>query len=195
VAGYEPDACFAAFPSQAGNSGVKIATYAADGAANANFRTAFAQAFGVAPVVTPHAISDAQCGALAFIRDTGSYPSSKVALQLETDQPSSTVPLSGSIQGSRGARLYLLAVDTDGKVIDLDGFLAASGHFVVPVNFQGATTSKVQLLVAVASPAALDALAHMEKGTEAAAFFAALGGEAKARNIAINVAVQPFTMQ
>lgn len=121
-----------------------------------------------ADVVRKLDIIDArQCAALDALRQSASYPASRIGLSLEQTTLKSGDSLKARVLGAGGLNVALLLVDDNGVVQDLTRFASLDGDVVVidaPVARSGGARTTLQMLVVLGGRAGDFALADQMGG-------------------------------
>jgi hypothetical protein len=121
-----------------------------------------------ADVVRKLDIIDArQCAALDALRQSASYPASRIGLALEQTTLKSGDSLKARVLGAGGLNVALLLVDDNGVVQDLTRFASLDGDVVVidaPVARSGGARTTLQMLVVLGGRAGDFALADQMGG-------------------------------
>ena len=153
---------------------------------------AYAARFSARPGVALRGVTPAQCGALRFVGALAGRAEAPPALAIDSDRLISGGGIVGRVGGSAGRSLWLFLVSSGGGVHDLSPRLRAEadGSFTFEFGLElppGEDGPVPQLLVAVASRAALVSAAAAPEGAAAAemlprvlAEIAETGGEAAA---------------
>lgn len=107
-------------------------------------------------------IDSRQCAALDALRQSTSYPASRIGLALEQTTLQSGDSLKARVLGAGGLNVALLLVDDNGVVQDLTRFASLDGDVVVidaPVARSGGARTTLQMLVVLGGRAGDFALA------------------------------------
>ncbi|BCH25449.1 hypothetical protein MesoLjLb_52340 [Mesorhizobium sp. L-8-3] len=138
--------------------------------------------------VRGHVVTDAQCAALAFAGGLEGYPEPRLLVELAVSEIASGDELSGRISNLSRNRLYLVVVDDEGKVQEVEQlFLESDGTvgFRAPLTLTDGPVGTEQLLVAIASDEALETFS-LQEGEQAAAFFDELRAEIRRRGSTVD---------
>lgn len=138
-----------------------------------------------------HVVTDAQCAALAFAVGLEGYPEPSLLVELAVPEIASGKELSGRIANLSRKRLYLVVVDDEGKVQEVQNlFLESEGTvgFRAPLTLTDGPVGTEQLLVAIASDEALETFS-LQEGKQAAAFFDELRAEIRRRGNTIDFGI------
>lgn len=141
-----------------------------------------------------HEVTAQQCGALSFARRLPGYPLPALDIRPEVRTIESGAYLSGRIREPKRKWLYLLLVDDEGKVEEIqDLFQEAGGSigFSAPMTLKHGPVSTVQILVALASDEPLETVTEHD-GEQADAYFAALADEIARANGAVDFGLTYF---
>ncbi|MCT7374130.1 hypothetical protein [Chelativorans salis] len=179
LAGYDADNCFLALPSRGKGGRVTIDGFALKPAEVSRFTAELASLTGVDVEPSGHSVSPDQCRALSFARGLAAYPTPGLSIRLEAQSIRSGTYLSGQVGNLRRGMLYLIVIDDEGKVQEIDQlFQGAAGEigFEAPMTLTRGPVETVQLLLAVASDVPLTTFASHE-GETAETYFAALAEE------------------
>ncbi|MEM8578699.1 MAG: hypothetical protein AAGF60_12680 [Pseudomonadota bacterium] len=104
-------------------------------------------------------IDPRQCPALDALRQTASYPASRLGIALDSADLTSGDTLTGRVVGAGGRFLTLLVVDDNGVVQDLAPFTRLDGNtpvFEVPIARAGPTRATRQVIVAIGTTQPID---------------------------------------
>ena len=108
-------------------------------------------------------VDQRQCAVLDALRQSQSYPASRIGLAIENTSLKSGESLKARVLGAGGLNVVLLLVDDNGVVQDLTRFATLDGDVVVidaPVARSGAPRSTLQMLVVLGSRSGGFALAN-----------------------------------
>lgn len=128
--------------------------------------------------VNARTVTRDQCGALSFARRLAGYPVPALDVRLEKRSITSGAFLSGRIENLARRMLYLLLVDDEGKVEEIDNLFHAENAigFSAPMTLEDGPVETVQILVAIASDEPL-ATVSVHDGANADVYFHALEDE------------------
>lgn len=146
--------CVVAVPTGVGLQQASISAFADAPEKVARLGDEYERRSGVDLRAHTQAVSQPQCGALAFARDLAQYPNFPLSLTLSPPQIGSGQELAGVISGLRKDTLYLMVVDDEGKaelVQSYTGLRVNVMPFHAPMTLTSGPVSTVQLLVAIAS--------------------------------------------
>ncbi len=194
IAGYDGGDCFFVRAVETSDDAVAIEGF---GRSPVPFRAldeAFRAALGIKADIAMRRVAEGQCPALAFLRRLGAGPATAMSLDLATASLAVGQRLSGTLSGLDGRAASVLLVDDAGAVRPLPITRTGSGDD--SLSFDLPTTAalgngKLQLVLAVASPAALESLRGAEP-TRAGRLFPRALEEAERRNVPLTAAVVPF---
>jgi hypothetical protein len=144
-----------------------------------------------------HRITPAQCEALSFARSVSPDPVAQLPITSDSAEISSGAELSGAIHNFSRKWLYLVVVDDEGTVQELDDLSRnADGTigFRAPLTLTDGPVNTVQLLLAIASDSALETFAQRE-GENARPYFAALATEISALRQGVEVGIAGFVIR
>ncbi|WP_299287416.1 hypothetical protein [uncultured Tateyamaria sp.] len=131
------------------------------------------------PIQTREEIDLRQCATLDVLRQSDSYPASRIGLALDSSSLVSGDSLSGRVIGAEGLFVTLLLVDDNGVVQDMTPFVRLEGNtpvFEAPVARSGPNRATRQILLALGTQGA--PLAVTERiGNVAQDVFAPIPGE------------------
>ncbi|WEX10858.1 hypothetical protein [Chelativorans sp. AA-79] len=142
-------------------------------------RSEIARRVGVPVEARSHEVSEEQCRALSFARALSARPIPALAIEPDMRVVPSGGILSGHVGNFGRKWVYLLLVDDEGKVEEVqDLFREANGAigFRAPVTLEDGPVETVQILLALASDSPLETVASHDK-KHAAAYFPALATE------------------
>lgn len=109
------------------------------------------------PVQTREEIDLRQCALLDALRQSESYPASRIGLAIDSTTLTSGDTLSGRVIGAGGLFVTLLLIDDNGVVQDMAPFVTIDGRtpvFEAPVARSGPSRATRQILVALGTPTA-----------------------------------------
>src|SRR5690606_20528219 len=138
-----------------------------------------------------------QCGALSFARTLPGYPLPALDIRPEVRTIESGAYLSGRIREPKRKWLYLLLVDDEGKVEEIqDLFREAGGSigFSAPMTLKHGPVSTVQILVALASDEPLETVTQHDRGP-ADAYSARQADEVARGNGPVGVGIPDFLVR
>ena len=136
-----------------------------------------------------HQVTEAQCGAVNFVRRLRNQSGTARRLDIRTETLAGGPVLSGTAGGFGGDNLELLLVGADGRVEKLMSLLTPSGQ----TRRNGKGAAQQQLLVAVVSALPIEALkpAVLDKADR---LFGVIFAETQQANNMVNAAVKYFEL-
>jgi serine/threonine-protein kinase len=144
---YDGGDCFLIIPLKIAEGDTRIEVYGVNRAPFAVLDGEFARQTGFRAGISRQQVTEAQCGAVNFVRRLRNQSGTARRLDIRTDTLASGPVLPGTVGGFGGENLELLLVGADGRVEKLRSLLRPSGQTVQP-----------QLLVAVVSRLPIEAL-------------------------------------
>jgi hypothetical protein len=192
----EPRQCFLALASARGNV-IEVKGYAATVERIGELGRRINQLIEAPAAVHGHLVTDAQCAALTFASDLPAYPEQPLAVQTARPQVRSGEVLTGRIHNFRRSRLYLIIIDDDGKVQELEDLRPEAGNtvsFRAPLTLTDGPVGTVQLLLAIASDHALLTFSAHE-GTQAEPYFEQLRNEILKQGNPVDFGVASFIVR
>ena len=149
----------------------------------------FARENGFRAGISRHQVTEAQCGAVNFVRRLRNQSSTARRLDMHTEPLAGGPVLSGTVGGFGGDNLELLLVGADGHVEKLRSLLTPSGQ----TRRNGKGAAQPQLLVAVVSALPIEALkpAVLDK---ADSLFGIVFAEMQQAGNMVNAAVKYFEL-
>lgn len=193
IAQYEGGECFLLMPVSIAATSVVIEAYGQTMGPFRDLDEAFRRAQGFEADIGVRRVSSGQCAAVSFLRRIARAPSPPVQLSIAESSLTVGQALSGTLSLLDGREASLLLVGDDGTMRPVpakDGGRDASLSFSIPTGPE-LGNEKLQLLIAVASPAGLASLSAHTPGAEGKLFADALA-EAARTNQAVAVAVRSF---
>jgi serine/threonine-protein kinase len=183
---YDGGDCFLIVPLKIAEGDTQIEVYGGSRAPFTALDGEFARANGFRAEISRHQVTEAQCGAVNFVRRLRNQNSTARRL---TETLASGPVLSGTAGGFGGDNLELLLVGADGRVEKLTSLLTPSGQ--TRRNSQGG--AQPQLLVAVVSALPIEALkpASLDKADR---LFGVIFAETQQANNMVNAAVKYFEL-
>jgi hypothetical protein len=179
LADYEGDGCFLALPSPGLEGRVRLDGFSVALETTARFAEQLVHLTGIEVETTGHTVSADQCRALSFARSLATYPAPGLQIRPSSRSIASGDVLVGSIKNVHKKMLYLLVIDDEGKVQEIQNlFQDTTGQigFAAPMTLTRGKVQTEQLLIAIASDEPLETFASHE-GQHAEAYFAALADE------------------
>lgn len=163
--GYKGGVCFFASAMAVSADKVAIEGYGRSVEPFETMLSAFERRFGIAPDLGLRPITDAQCAAADFLRRFPNDPGETPKLSIERHDLTTADPMRGNVTAAEGARTYLLLVDHEGLVHNLDARLERSGNtarFDIPLGFGSAappgSKPSPQILIAIAGKDRLETM-------------------------------------
>jgi serine/threonine-protein kinase len=144
---YDGGDCFLIIPLKIAEGDTRIEVYGGSRAFSAALDGEFARQNGFRAGISRHQVTEAQCGAVNFVRRLRNQSGTARRLDSRTETLASGTVLSGTVGGFGGENLELLLVGADGRVEKLRSLLRPSGQ-----------TAQPQLLVALVSDLPIEAL-------------------------------------
>jgi hypothetical protein len=144
---YDGGDCFLIVPLKIAEGDTRIEVYGGNRAPFAVLDGEFARQTGFRAGISRQQVTEAQCGAVNFVRRLRNQSGTARRLDIRTDTLASGPVLPGTVGGFGGENLELLLVGADGRVEKLRSLLRPSGQ-----------TAQPQLLVAVVSGLPIEAL-------------------------------------
>jgi serine/threonine-protein kinase len=143
----------------------------------------FARENGFSAGMSWHQVTEAQCGAVNFVRRLRDQSRTAGRLDIRTEAVAGGPVLSGTVGGFGGENLEVLLVGADGRVDKLRGLLRSSGQ-----------TAQPQLLVAVVSDLPIEALkpAVLDKADR---LFGVIFAETQQASNMVNAAMKYFKLE
>jgi serine/threonine-protein kinase len=189
--GYKGGNCFFAASMSASPGRIAIEGYGRSEEPFETMLSAFERRFGIAPELGLRPITDAQCPAADFLRRFPNTASETPDLSLEQQDLTTAESMRGQVTAAAGAQTYLLLVDHEGLVHNLEARLDRSGgaaRFDVPLGFGSAAPPGLQpspqILIAIAGKARLRTMGFA--GTPAAsAILPKIVDEVETRKLAV----------
>ncbi|MEL7166369.1 MAG: hypothetical protein AAGL96_12945 [Pseudomonadota bacterium] len=147
--------CALALPRRAGGDGVGISFIGATPSDLDTLATRILDGFDDTPAQTREILDPRQCAVLDAVRQTTTYPASRIGLALESTTLNSGDSLQARVLGSGGLFLTLVLIDDNGVVQDLARFTTLDGNDPVidaPVARSGPARDTRQVMVVLGSP-------------------------------------------
>jgi hypothetical protein len=199
--GYKGGNCFFAASMSVSSGRIAIEGYGRSEEPFETMLSAFARRFGIAPEFGLRPITDAQCAAADFLRRFPNAVSETPNLSLERQDLTTTERMRGKVTAAEGAQTYLLLVDHEGLVHNLEARLERSGNmarFDVPLGFGSAAPTgsepSPQILIAIAGKARLKTMGFA--GTpEASDLLPKISDEVEARKLAMATSARYFRVR
>lgn len=188
--------CFVAIAKPSADT-VAVDGYAAAGETLARLETDLAAIEDASVAMRRHRIASAQCDALAFTRGLNPDPVPRLTIRPDTPEIASGTELTGVVRDFGRKWLYLVVVDDEGKVQELDDLKPGPDGSIVfraPLTLTDGPVDTVQLLLAVASDEPLDTFATQD-GAPAGAYFQSLREEISAHPRPIDIGMAGFLIR
>ncbi|WP_353646407.1 hypothetical protein [Mesorhizobium sp. WSM2239] len=192
----EPRQCFLALASARGNV-IEVNGYAATVERTVELGRRISQLIETPAAVRGHLVADAQCAALTFASDLAAYPEQPLPVQTARPEVRSGEMLTGRIHNFRRRWLYLIIIDDDGKVQELQDLMPEAGNtvsFRAPLTLTDGPVGTVQLLLAIASDHPLLTFA-VHEGTQAQPYFEQLRKEILKQGNQVDFGVASFIVR
>jgi serine/threonine-protein kinase len=186
---YDGGDCFLLIPLKIAEGDTQIEVYGGSRAPFIGLDGEFARANGFRAGISWRQVTEAQCGAVNFVRRLRDQSGTARRLDISTETPASGPVLSATIGGFGGDNLELLLVGADGRVEKLRSLVTPSGQ--TRRNGQGGV--QPQLLVAVVSGLPIEALkpAALDKADR---LFGVIFAETHQAGNMVNAAVKYFEL-
>jgi serine/threonine-protein kinase len=186
---YDGGDCFLIVPLNIAGGDTQIEVYGGSRAPLTALDGEFARENGFRAGISWRQVTEAQCGALNFVRRLRNQSSTARRLDMRTEPLAGGPVQSGTVGGLGGDNLELLLVGADGRVEKLRSLLPPSGQ--ARRNSQG--VAQPQLLVAVVSGLPIEALkpAVLDKADR---LFGVIFAETQQANNTVNAAVKYFEL-
>jgi serine/threonine-protein kinase len=180
---YNGGDCFLIIPLKIAEGDTHIEVYGGGRAPFTALEGDFARQNGFRAGISRYQVTDAQCGAVNFVRRLRNQNGTARRLDIRTDTLASGPVLSGTVGGFGGENLELLLVGTDGRVEKLSSLLRPSGQ-----------TSQPRLAVAVVSRLPIEALKPpvLDKADR---LFGAIFAETQQASNMVNATVKYFKLE
>jgi serine/threonine-protein kinase len=184
---YDGGDCFLIVPLKIAEGDTRIEAYGGSPAPLTALDGEFARENGFRAVISWHQVTEAQCGAVNFVRRLRNQSGTARRPDTRPETLAGGPVLSGTVAGFGGDNLELLLVGADGRVEKLRSLLTPSGQ--ARRNSQGG--AQPQLLVAVVSGLPIEALkpAALDKADK---LFDVILAETQQANNMVNAAVKYF---
>jgi hypothetical protein len=172
---YDGGDCFLIIPLKIAEGDTRIEVYGGSRAPFTALDGEFARANGFRAEISPHQVTEAQCGAVSFVRRLRNQRGTARPLDIRAETLASGPGLSATVGGFGGDNLELLLVGADGRVEKLKSLLKGG--------------AQPQLLVAVVSGLPIEALkpAVLDKADR---LFGEIFAETQQANNMVNAAVK-----
>ena len=159
------NSCFLALPSISSKEKMILSGFSNEKSSWPNFQKALAENTRFETPGRLASISDAQCQVITFARQSNSYPSYSVSLQLDYSSIKNGEFIAGKIFIDEGRYLNFLLVDDEGTAININRFVNIEKNnstFQLQVNLTGGEVSTSQLLLAIVTDKTLDSMQSHE---------------------------------
>ena len=191
------NSCFLALPSISNQEKMVLSGFSNEKSSWPRFQKALVQntKFGIAGRLA--SISDAQCQVMTFARQSSSYPSYSVSLQLDYSTIKNGEFIAGKIFTDEGRYLNLLLVDDEGTAININQYVNIkknSSTFQLQVNLTGGEVSTSQLLLAIVTDKLLDSM-RSHAAMPATKLLQNVKMEIDTRNIDLDLALTAFEIR
>jgi hypothetical protein len=180
---YDGADCLLVIPLKIAEGDTRIEVYGRSRAPFTALDAEFALKIGFRAGISQHEVTEAQCGAVNFVRRLRNQGDRARRLDIRTETLTSSPVLFGTVSGFGGGNLELLLVGADGRVEKLTNLLTPSGQ-----------TAKPKLLVAVVSGLPIAALkpAMLDKADK---LFGAIIAETQQASNTVSAAVKYFKQE
>jgi len=202
VSAYDGGDCFFVEPVLIAEQKTTLEGYGSSAAPFEVLDYEFKRTNGFEATVGYHAVSARQCAAIGFLSRLRSPGGQRLRLDLSAGNLQSDGYISGSVSGFDNSRIELLMVDHVGMVQSLTELLKGAGDiktFIVNLRREDSGPPRLQLVLAVASNAALDALKPARPGSPeigpADRVFAKVLDEAQRSRQTLNAGVKSFNFE
>jgi hypothetical protein len=187
---YDGGDCFLIIPLKIVEGDTRIEVYGGGRAPFAALDGEFTRENGFSAEITRHQVTEAQCGAVNFVRRLRNQSGTARPPDIRTETQAGGPFLFGTVGGFGGDNLELLLVGADGRVEKLRNLLTPSGQ----TRRNGKGAAKPQLLVAVVSALPIEALkpAVLDKADR---LFGVIFAETQQANNMVNAAVKYFALK
>jgi serine/threonine-protein kinase len=184
---YDGGDCFLIIPLKVAEGDTRMEVYGSSSAPFAALDGEFARENGFRAEISRRQVTEAQCGAVNFVRRLRNQSGTARRLDNRTETLASGPGLTGTVGGFGGDNLELLLVGADGHLEKLRSLVTPSGQ--TRRNSKGG--AQPQLLVAVVSALPIEALkpAVLNKADR---LFGEISAEAQQANNMVNAAVKYF---
>jgi hypothetical protein len=186
---YDGGDCFLIVPLKIAEADTQIEVYGGSRAPFTSLDGEFARENGFRAVISRHQVTEAQCGAVNFVRRLRNQSGTARRLDIRTETQAGGPVQSATVGGFGGDNLELLLIGADGRVEKLRSLVTPSGQ--TRRSRQGA--AQPQLLVAVVSALPIEALkpAVLDKAYR---LFGEIFAETQQANNTVNAAVKYFEL-
>jgi serine/threonine protein kinase len=158
---YDGGNCFFILPIAVSQNAAVMEAFAASTANFEAFSDAFKRELGFSPAVGAREVSQAQCAAIRFLRQSRGERARTPRISLTATDVRSGDVLNGNIENIANQNIELLLVSESGQVQNLTSLTKPgtdSLSFSIGMQRNDGPTSAPQLLMVVATPRAIDAL-------------------------------------
>jgi hypothetical protein len=187
---YDGGDCFLIIPLKIAEGDTRIEVYGGSRGFSAALDGEFARQNGFRAGISRHQVTEAQCGAVNFVRRLRNQSGTGRRLDIRTETLPSGPVLSGLVGGFSGENLELLLVGADGRVEKVTSLLTPSG----PTRRNGQGGAQPQLLVAIVSGLPIGALkpAVLDKADR---LFEVIFAETQQASNVVNAAMKYFKLE
>lgn len=189
--------CFLALPVISNADKMVLTGFSNEKSSWPRFQKALAQNTKFGTTGRLASISDAQCQVIKFARQSNSYPSYSVSLQLDFPSIKNGEFIAGKIYINDGQHLDLLLVDDEGTAININRFVKIDkdySTFQLQVNLTGGEVSTSQLLLAIVTDRLLDST-QSHAPIRVTNLLQNIQLEISAKNINMNLALSGFVVE
>jgi eukaryotic-like serine/threonine-protein kinase len=186
---YDGGDCSLIIPLKIAEGDTRIEVYGGGRAPFTALEGEFARANGFKAEISRHQVTEAQCGAVNFVRRLRNQRGTARPLGIRAETLASGSVPSATVGGFDGDNLELLLVGADGRVEKLRSLLTPSGQ----TRRNGKGAAQPQLLVAVVSGLPIEALkpAVLDKADR---LFGVIFAETQQAGNVVNAAVKYFEL-
>jgi serine/threonine-protein kinase len=186
---YDGGDCFLIVPLKIAEGDTRIEVYGGSRAPFTTLDGEFARGNGFRAAISWHQVTEAQCGAVNFVRRLRNQSGTARPPDIRTETQAGGPILSGTVGGFAGDNMELLLVGADGRVEKLRSLLTPSGQ----TRRNGKGAAQPQLLVAVVSGLPIEALkpAVLDKADR---LFGVIIAETQQASNMVNAAVKYFEL-
>jgi serine/threonine-protein kinase len=180
---YDGGDCFLIVPLKIAEGDTRIEVYGGNRAPFTALDDEFVRKSGFRAGISRHQVTEAQCGAVNFVRRLRNQSGIAGRLDIRTEALAGGPVLSGTVGGFGGDNLELVLVGADGRVEKLRSLLTRSGQ-----------TAQPQLLIAIVSDLPIEALkpAVLDKADR---LFSIIFAETQQASNMVNAAMKYFKLE
>ncbi len=189
--------CFLALPSISSQEKMILSGFSNEKSSWPNFQKALVKNTRFETPGRLASISDAQCEVITFARQSNSYPSYSVSLQLDFSSIKNGEFIAGKLFIDEGQYLNLLLIDDEGTAININRFVNIEKNnstFQLQVNLTGGEVSTSQLLLAIVTDRLLDSMRSPE-ATPVSKLLSDIKTEIESKNISMDLALTAFEVK